>query len=36
MEKIEINGWVYVQHPTWGWLRMGSWGWQPVTDPWGK
>lgn len=33
MEKIEVDGRLYVNHPHWGWLRLGSWGWGPVPAP---
>lgn len=33
MTKIEIRGRLYVNHPTAGWLVLGSWGWEPCVDP---
>jgi len=33
MRKITVHGRLYVHHPAWGWLVMGSWGWQPTANP---
>lgn len=33
MDKIVIHNHLYVNHPSLGWLLLGSWGWQPVSAP---